>query len=76
MTNAVSHDEVRELIRLILSEAETASNEYQKEKHAPFYDGMAQTYTEVMDWLCHWCEVNEIDTGYGNLEELAVKWFG
>ena len=76
MRNAVSHDEVRRLIGLILMEAKTASEEYQANKPSAFHDGMAQAYTEVLDWLQHWCEDNDVDTGHGDIEELAVKWFG
>ena len=73
---AIQKEAVQALIHRIMTEAQTASELYAADRSNKFNQGLAQAYTEVLDNFSVWCEDNEIETDYGNLEETAVKWFG
>ncbi len=67
---------VETLLNWILAEAETARDAYQADKKNSFNQGIAQAYTEVMDYFGTWLEMNDIQSKRGDLRELAIKWFG
>lgn len=63
------------LIEWILSSAKSAAEDFQKDKDNPFYQGLAQGYTEILDYLNVWGEINDytftIDLEKFTVEELA-----
>ena len=74
--SVVTVEDIKQLFQWILSEAQSARDEFRANKGDQFNQGMAQAYTEVMDNLHIWCEAYDVDAESEDLEALAVKWFG
>ena len=63
------------LVEWILSSAKSAAETFQEDKDSLFNQGLAQGYTEVLDYLNVWGEINDytfpLDLEKFTVEELA-----
>lgn len=71
----MDREDIDVLMEWILSSAKSAAEDFQKDKDNPFYQGLAQGYTEVLDYLNVWGEVHgykfDMDLEKFTVEELA-----
>ena len=71
----MDREDINVLVDWLLSSAKTAAEDFQRDKGSPFNQGLAQAYTEVLDYLNVWGEAYgytfDIDLEKFTVEELA-----
>ena len=68
----MDREDVDVLMGWILSSAKSAAEDFQKDKDNPFYQGLAQAYTEVLDYLTAWGEISDYEFDM-DLEKFTVE---
>ena len=71
----MDREDIDVLVEWILSSAKSAAETFQEDKDSLFNQGLAQGYTEVLDYLNVWGEINDytfpLDLEKFTVEELA-----